>query len=230
MMRTSNASRAAAFTLVELLIGATLSAAIMAAVLSSYIFLGRNLARLANQQTLETESRRALAYFVQDVQSSSGFASSMPFGNYRLALTVPTSTGSVIITYYYNSNVLTTSVQTDDVPVNGITVKMRRQSLTRCVYNPSNGAFTSQTLVRNISDNSAGTTADLFFRYYDSAGNPCDNGSSPYTTVMPYSSSGVRQLTLQFSLQAGVASNGTQTVVNQITSGRVAMRNKPYLQ
>jgi hypothetical protein len=48
----SESSRAA-FTLVELLIGATLSAAIMAAVLSSYIFLGRSLGRLANQQSIE---------------------------------------------------------------------------------------------------------------------------------------------------------------------------------
>jgi type II secretory pathway component PulJ len=228
MIRPTALKPGAAFTLVELMIGSALSAAIMAAVLSSYIFLGRSLGRLANQQTLETESRRALAYFTQDVQSATGFSSTITPANYRLALTISTGTSSVIVTYYYNSTALSASAETDDVTVNGVTVKMRRQSLTRCVYN--NTSVVSQTLVRNITDNDAGTSADLFFRYYDSAGNAYDSGSSPYTTVTTYSTSGIRQVTLQFSLQAGAAGNGTQTVVNQITSGRVALHNKPYLQ
>ena len=42
----------AGFTLVEVLIGSTLAATILLAVISSYLFLGRNLTRLATQQTL----------------------------------------------------------------------------------------------------------------------------------------------------------------------------------
>ena len=71
-MRLRRQNPQAAFTLVELMIGSALAATIMAAVLSTYIYLGRGLARLANQQTLETEARRTLAYFTQDVQSASG--------------------------------------------------------------------------------------------------------------------------------------------------------------
>jgi prepilin-type N-terminal cleavage/methylation domain-containing protein len=54
------------FTLVEVLIGATLAAAMMAAVLSSFVFLGRSLTRLANYQTLEAKGREALTYFRGD--------------------------------------------------------------------------------------------------------------------------------------------------------------------
>ena len=89
------------FTLVELLIGATLSAAVMAAVLSSYIFVGRNLARLANQQVLETEGRRTLAYFARDIRLASGL-SGTPSAT-SVTLSQPTSTGTTTVAYSYNS-------------------------------------------------------------------------------------------------------------------------------
>src|SRR5438477_34910 len=70
----SQLRRCAAFTLVELLIGVTLSGMVMAAVLSSYIYLGRSFGRLANQQILESEARRTLAYFTKDVQAATGIS------------------------------------------------------------------------------------------------------------------------------------------------------------
>ncbi|HEX7631695.1 MAG TPA: prepilin-type N-terminal cleavage/methylation domain-containing protein, partial [Lacunisphaera sp.] len=66
--RAHRFSSAKAFTLTELLIGMTLSLIVMTAVLTSYTFMGRNLFRLANQQTLQTQSRRTLQYFQQDVR------------------------------------------------------------------------------------------------------------------------------------------------------------------
>ena len=62
----------AGFTLVELLVGMSLALVVMTGVLSTFSFLGRNLNRLANQQKLESEGRRALAYFAQDVRMASG--------------------------------------------------------------------------------------------------------------------------------------------------------------
>jgi Tfp pilus assembly protein PilW len=99
ILRGSRSS--AGFTLVELLIGATLSAAVMAAVLSSYIFVGRNLARLANQQVLETEGRRTLAYFARDIRLASGL-SGTPSAT-SVTLSQPTSTGTTTVAYSYNS-------------------------------------------------------------------------------------------------------------------------------
>ncbi len=57
----------AAFTLVELLIGSTVAGFTLAAVLSAYIFIGRNLARLSSYQSLENESRKVLAYLSRDL-------------------------------------------------------------------------------------------------------------------------------------------------------------------
>lgn len=217
----------AGFTLVELLIGASLSAAIMAAVLSSYIYLGRGFGRLVIQQKLETESRRALGYFSQDVQTASGIESSNSPSSNRFSLYVPTATGANIVTYYYNSNIPTSTADFDNVSVNGTTVKMERQCLTRCVYNYA--TVSSQVLLRNITDQNSATTSDLFFRYYDTAGVAYDSGTSPFTTITSYAR-GIKAVSLQFSLQAGVAANGTQTPVHHVTSGRLALRNKNYLQ
>lgn len=131
-----------AFTLVELLIGATLSAAVMAAVLSSYIYLGRSLNRLTNQQTLETEARRTLDTFTNDVQLATGIDTAATVSASTVRLTIPSTTGATTtVTYTF----------TNDAGGNGTFVRT-----------PSGG--TAQTLLRNITNNG------LTIRYYDSAG------------------------------------------------------------
>ena len=137
----------AGFTLVELLVGVTLSAAVMAAVLSSYIFIGRNLARLANQQVLETEGRRTLASFSRDVRLASSLvpvstSPTSPATN-RVDLIVPTGSSSNNVTYYYNNGVAAS------VTINGASITMAANSLTRCLYNGI--TVTSLTLLRNIT-------------------------------------------------------------------------------
>lgn len=130
------------FTLVELLIGATLSAAVMAAVLSSYIFLGRGLNRLVNQQTLETESRRTLDTFTKDVQLATGIDTSTTVSASTVRLTIPSATGAATtVTYTF----------TNDAGGNGTLVRT-----------PSVGS--AQTLLRNIINNG------LTLRYYDASG------------------------------------------------------------
>jgi prepilin-type N-terminal cleavage/methylation domain-containing protein len=195
------------FTLVELLVGATLSAAVMAAVFSSYIYLGRGLARLANQQILETEARRTLGYFTQDGQTATALTDTTNLGAGRMSLTVPVASGNATITYYYNSNSSATSVT-----INGTSISMEATALTRCVYNGS--TVTSQTLLRNITG--------LTLSYYDSSGNEYTN----YTDYLP----GIKQLSLEFSTQLGNSGNGTQTLVYQVTSNRVILRNRGFLQ
>lgn len=197
----------AGFTLVELLIGMSLALTVMTAVLTSYIFLGRSLARLVNQQTLQTEARRTLAYFAQDVRMASGI-SGTPSAT-GVALTIPTGTGTNTITYYYNS-----ASSDAVVSVNGTNVTMGANALTRCVYNGS--AVTSLTLLRNV------TSSGLSFSYYDSSG-------TGYTSYANYLSS-IKQLALQFSIQTGISTNGTQTPVLQFASSRLLIRNQPLLQ
>jgi Tfp pilus assembly protein PilW len=212
----------AGFTLVELLIGAALSAAVLAAVLSSYLYLSRQLARLAHQQTLETEGRRALGYFTQDVQRASGLVTistspTSPAAN-RVDLTVPSATGTnQTITYYYNPSLTTAAT----VSISGTNVAMPAASLTRCVYNGS--AVTAQTLLRYITDGDTDTADnDLQIRYYDSSGNEYTS----YSSYLP----GIKQLTLEFVTQTGVAASGTQTPLYRVKSSRLVLRNRSFLQ
>ena len=200
---------AGGFTLVELMIGAALSAALMMAVISSYVYLGRGLARLANQQTLETEARRTLGYFTQDVQSASGLTDTGNLSASRVSLVVPAAGGNNTVTYYYNNT-------SSDAPVtiNGTSVTMTANALTRCVYNGS--TVTSQLLLRNI------TSGGLALKYYDAAGRPY----ASYVNYLP----GITQLALQFSTQVGNSSNGTQTLVYPVATGRLALRNENFLQ
>jgi Tfp pilus assembly protein PilW len=211
-----------AFTLVELLIGASLSAAVLAAVLSSYIFLGRQLGRLTNQQTLETQARLAIGVFTQDVQNATGLATisispTSPAAN-RVDLTLATATGTTnTITYYYNSNLTATA----SVTVNGTLVTMPAASLTRCVYDGD--TVTSRTLVRYITDGDTDATDnDLQFRFYDSNGREY----TTYTNYLP----GIKQVSLEYRAQVATTNNGTSTSVQRETSSRLALRNKGYLQ
>ncbi len=200
---------AGGFTLVELMVGATLSAALMIAVISSYIYLGRGLARLANQQTLGTEARRTLGYFTQDVQSASGLTDTGNLSASRVSLVVPAIGGTNTVTYYYNSTSSDAAVT-----INGTSVNMTANALTRCVYNGS--TVTSQLLLRNI------TSSGLTLKYYDASGNA-------YSSYINYLS-GIKQLALQFSTQAGNSTNGTQTLVYQVASSRLALRNDGFIQ
>jgi Tfp pilus assembly protein PilW len=129
------------FTLVELLIGTSLSAAVMLGVLSSYIYLGRSFTRLANQQTLETEARRTLGYFARDAQTASGIAGT-PSAS-AVTFILPSATGAPATVSYTFAN---------DAGGKG--------TLTRTV-----GSGNPVTLLRNI------TNDGLSLRYYDAGGN-----------------------------------------------------------
>lgn len=60
-----------AFTLVEVMIGATLSSFVLAAVLSTFLFLGRSGANIRNYTDMETQARKALEQFAEDTRQAS---------------------------------------------------------------------------------------------------------------------------------------------------------------
>lgn len=194
-MKSASSKNSSGFTLVELLVGVTLAAGLMAAVLSSYLYLARGLARLANQQILETEARRAVGYFTQDVQTATGISGTPTVSS--VTLQVPGNSGTTTISYAYNSSTST---------------------LTR-----TTASGTEQVLTRNI------TVGSFAIRYFDGSGTATDDGNAPYTAVMTYSTSGIKQLTLQFNTQLGSTTNGTRTQLHRIVTGRLVLRNKSYL-
>ncbi len=208
-MKWTHSQSSRGFTLVELLIGATLSAAIMAAVLSSYIYLARGLARLANQQALETEARRTLAYFTQDVASASSITA--PSGT-SVLLTIPGQSGDLTVNYYYNN-----SGDTSFTVAPGHVVFFPVNTLTRCVYSSDGSNFTSSTVLRNIV-----VGGGFAIEYFDSAGNP-------YSDFSAYVA-GIKQMSLSFTTQMGNAAAGTLTPRLTMSSSRVVLRNRALLQ
>jgi len=94
-----------AFTLVEVLIAVSISSIVLAGVLSSFLMLGRSGANLAGYTESETQIRRALEEFSQDVRMASNIVWNSATS---VTLTVPnnytTSTPTPnLVTYAYDS-------------------------------------------------------------------------------------------------------------------------------
>lgn len=193
----------AAFTLVELLIAMSLSLMIMTAMLSSYVFIGRSFTRSlgissANQPTLESQGRRAVAYFNQDVRMAIGRTGTISAS--EVTLTLPTSSGTKNITYYYNSTAATVTVYG---------VATLANSLTRIDRSTSTG-LTLQTNLLSCT-----------FLYADAAGNP-------YTTYVDYLP-GIKMISLASTAQAGTGVNGTLSQVYEFDSAPLLLRNTTML-
>jgi len=217
---TFRGRKSSGFTLVEILIGAALSAAVMAAVLSSYLFLGRQLTRLAHQQTLETQARRTLGFFTQDVQRATGVTvTAVTAPEFNITFSVPRTTAGVTqVTYYFSRAGASPSIS-------GTTVTVPANSLVRVESTGSAIVGQAQVILRHVISNNAGCA----MRFFDASGNPYDSGSPPYTPVTTYWP-GVRFASLQFITQTGTAAAGSQTPPLRMTSGRLALRNRGFLQ
>lgn len=144
MSRTSR-HLLAGFTLVELLVGMSLALIVMTGVLSTFGFLGRNLNRLSNQQKLEAESRRTLAYFSQDVRLATALTNPSATS---VTLTIPTTSDTTTVMYTYHDSAAT--IAGVSVPANSLT----RRS-------PSSGA--PVILLNDIID------SGFSIAYYDSS-------------------------------------------------------------
>ncbi|MEO6873486.1 MAG: prepilin-type N-terminal cleavage/methylation domain-containing protein [Opitutaceae bacterium] len=94
------------FTLVELMVGMTLALIVMAAVISCFVFLSRNLARLQIQQKFESQGRRALLIFSQDVRMATAI-STPTTESVSLSVVTPTGTTNVVYNYDFTSGTLT---------------------------------------------------------------------------------------------------------------------------
>jgi prepilin-type N-terminal cleavage/methylation domain-containing protein len=98
----------AGFTLLELMVAMSISVVIFTAVLGAYIFLGRNLTRLANIQKLEVADRRAIYLFTRDVSTAQQItATATPYPT--IALTIPQLSPlppSKTVTYQFRNGAL----------------------------------------------------------------------------------------------------------------------------
>lgn len=103
------------FTLVEVMIGASLSSFVLAAVLSTFLFMGRSGANVQNYNDMEQQARTALEFFAEDTRQASGVVWN---STSSLTLTVGTNT----VDYVYDS---TTAKFTRTVKTGGTTIWTR---------------------------------------------------------------------------------------------------------
>jgi len=97
------------FTLVELVIASVLSAVVFAAIFSAYIFMARNLTRLANFQQQQVQNRRVLNVVSKDVNEASQL--NFPSNAVTLQLVLPTLPSSTLVTYTYDATAQTLTRQ-----------------------------------------------------------------------------------------------------------------------
>lgn len=196
------------FTLVEILIGATLGAFLLAAVLSTFLFMGRSGANLQNYSDMESQARKALELFAEDTRQAS--AITWVTGN-QIRLTV----NGVYHTYTY---------------ANGASANTG--TLTRVVSVVATGAVTSRmTLLTGIvhpvaRTSDTDTTCTPFFRGYNLNGVEFKaiQYASPSAASLTAASSGTKQL--QISMEATRTSQTVTSATNTVLSARFILRNK----
>jgi prepilin-type N-terminal cleavage/methylation domain-containing protein len=144
------------FTLVELMIGSTLGAFILAAVLSTFLFMGRSGANVQNYNDMESQARNALELFAQDTRQASGIV-------WTDANTVVLTVATLRVTYQYNPTaqrfarqeavIATGVVNSTRVLITGIT------SFTFSAYNITGANVPISTATERTAAN--GTTKQL---------------------------------------------------------------------
>lgn len=90
----------AAFTLTEVIIGASISSFILAGVLSTFLFLGRSGANVQNYNDMEAQARQALEIFAQDTRQASSIT-------WHSSTDVTLLVNSIGIQYTYNPKAAT---------------------------------------------------------------------------------------------------------------------------
>ena len=88
----------AGFTLLELMVAMGISVVIILGVITAYLYLGRNLARLANAQTIDVAGRRTFYLFIRDVSSAKQLTNATAT---QITLTL---SANKVVTYTYSSS------------------------------------------------------------------------------------------------------------------------------
>lgn len=92
---SARTARRRGFTLVEVMIGATISSFVLAGVLTAYLFIVRSGVGLVNYSEMEQEARNALELFAQDTRQASSIT-----WNSKVSVTL--TVDSVPVVYQYN--------------------------------------------------------------------------------------------------------------------------------
>jgi len=181
------------------MVALALGAFVIAGVLSSYTFLGRNLIRYSNQQMLTAQLQRTMQIFIQDVHSATAVSS---FSGSQLVLTLPYvhsdySVTTYTVTYSYVKNA---DGDTDNL-----------WKLKRYVTGTPPPSLTTATLTLLSGITLSGSN---FFNCYDS------NDVAATNTL------GIKKVEIaSFTLSTGTGASGTLTTY-PAASARLILRSK----
>jgi Tfp pilus assembly protein PilW len=98
---TDRRGRRAAFSLTEVIVAATLSGFVLAAVLSAFVFLGRTGFRAGGYAELEGEVRRGLETFARDARAATDIRWNSA---QSITLTLPAGSSPAQVTYAYDAD------------------------------------------------------------------------------------------------------------------------------
>ncbi|MBI5688737.1 MAG: hypothetical protein HZC55_01470 [Verrucomicrobia bacterium] len=98
----------AAFSLVEVIIGSSLASFLLAGILSTFLFMGRAGANLWNYSDMETQARRALEVFAEDVRQASAIT-----WNTSTSVTLVVNSTSVVYAYDSTTGVFYRQIGSD---------------------------------------------------------------------------------------------------------------------
>jgi len=162
----TNRGASRGFTLVELMIAMSLSAVVFAAILSAYVFIGRNLTRLVNLQQQEGQCRRILNTLAKDVGMAMRVTTA---SDTQLTLTVPTGASTTNVVYNYNNGTLT---RTD--AAGSTTLLTGVITLDFNYYNRAGTASTSPLSIKQVE-----------LSYTSAAGSSANGTQARYAIVSP---------------------------------------------
>lgn len=155
-------SRLSGFTLVEVMIAASLGTMVLAGVLSTFLMLGRSGANVANYSVMETQARRALEEFSQDLRMASGITWN---STSSITMTVPNNYAptSGVVTYYYDSTGQTFNRRPkDSLSASGTTTFIRNvTTFTYSRYDRINNPATLDPTTKRIQLNMTASTAGV---------------------------------------------------------------------
>lgn len=145
------------FTLVEVMVSAFIGAWILAAVLSTFLFMGRSGANVQNYNDMEVQARNALEYFAEDTRQASGVV-------WNSAVSVQLTVGTNYVTYTYDSTArnFTRYTATVAAPGTNTSTRVLVTGITNFAFSAYNIAGTSLAIDTAANRTSAnGTTKQL---------------------------------------------------------------------